>query len=477
MSVSVPDFMAAEENECVSRQDSELMRAWELEAILTNRTLRFVLRLEQQFVCPSCGGMVLNPHQTGCGHIFCARCQFQCLQIFQDNCCKRELLNLEVYCTNLSIHSTTSLSQGHLKACQYERLRCSNSGCNDTVLRKNLLDHQRKVCSFRLESSVLVPNLASKLRQAHQKTSCPEIQDPCPNKYFNLLMAALETDCLYKNYGCTFRVRKQYNLTQNQVKVSFVSLFNELPFSECFRLPGAVMHLQISAFELCLSSRIKEGKCKFMKTQSSVPMFGWFWKVTPNLRHRYETGALEQTCQRHTRLLDIHVEQLQCNEQRFHQLVSTSYDGKLIWKVRDYWHRKEAGTPLNSTPFYTSRSGYKLSVRAYLGGDSSGRGTHLSLYITIMRGDFDSLLSWPFRQNITLTLLDQSGSRNHQSNTFTPDTNSDSFHRPTSDANVATGFPRFILHGDLEAPRNAVYVRDDTLFIKVKVDTTGLEDL
>lgn len=189
------------------------------------------------------------------------------------------------------------------------------------------------------------------------------------------------------------------------------------------------------------------------------------------------SGALEQTCQRHTRLLDIHVEQLQCNEQRFRQLESTSYDGKLIWKVRDYWHRKEAGTPLNSTPFYTSRNGYKLSVRAYLGGDNSGRGTHMSLYITIMRGDFDSLLPWPFRQNITLTLLDQSGTRNHLSSTFTPDAGSDSFRRPTSDANVATGFPRFISHSDLEIPRNAVYMRDDTLFIKVKVDTTGLEDL
>lgn len=186
---------------------------------------------------------------------------------------------------------------------------------------------------------------------------------------------------------------------------------------------------------------------------------------------------LEQTCQRHTRLLDIQMEQLQFNDQRFHQLESNTFDGKLIWKVRDYWRRKEAGIPVNSMPFYTSRSGYKLSIRAYLGGDSSGRGTHLSLYVMIMRGDFDSLLPWPFCQNITLTLLDQSGSRNHVSSTFTPDAISDSFCRPKSDSNVATGFPRFISHGDLEIPRNAVYVRDDTLFIQAKVDTTGLEDL
>lgn len=37
-----------------------------------------------------------------CVHLalFSTEWQFQCLQIFQDNCCKRELLNLEIYCTN-----------------------------------------------------------------------------------------------------------------------------------------------------------------------------------------------------------------------------------------------------------------------------------------------------------------------------------------------------------------------------------------
>uniref|UniRef100_A0A672KRI2 Tnf receptor-associated factor 5 n=1 Tax=Sinocyclocheilus grahami TaxID=75366 RepID=A0A672KRI2_SINGR len=246
--------MAAEENECMSRQDSELMKSWELEAILTNRTLRFVLRLEQQFVCPSCGGIVLNPHQTGCGHIFCARCVRAYLEnggsskcpldnipikpeeIFQDNCCKRELLNLEIYCTNApdcTQRVTLCDLQDHLKACQYERIGCSNVGCNDTVLRKNLLDHQRNVCSFRLESCYHCRQSfpASQLL-VHQKNSCLDMEIPCPNKCLQMIKRhklqahadeclEVETDCIYKNYGCTFRVREHYNLTLKQVKVSF----------------------------------------------------------------------------------------------------------------------------------------------------------------------------------------------------------------------------------------------------------------
>ncbi|XP_067251968.1 TNF receptor-associated factor 5 isoform X1 [Chanodichthys erythropterus] len=547
--------MATEENKLpgFSRQNSEPMRSWELESVLTNRTLRFVLRLEQQFVCPSCGGIVLNPHQTGCGHIFCAQCVKAYIEnggsskcpldnvpikpeeVFQDNCCKRELLNLEVYCTNApdcKQRATLCNLQDHLKVCQYERIRCSNSGCNDTVLRKNLMDHQRNVCSFRLEScqhckqSFPVSQLL-----AHQKTSCPEVEVPCSNKCLQMIKRhklqahadecpEVETDCIYKNYGCTVRDKRgKVQVHENTEFSSHVRLVLE----SNTKLEKQVEQLQqdmlvqqgelkdkslvVSSLDrdvtLCdntlttLQRSVEEQRVRICSVQrelrdlrgvlgselseelpslrASLDSLRQQVAVTESLREHL--GALEQTCQRHTRLLDIHVEQLQCNEQRFRQLESTSYDGKLIWKVRDYWHRKEAGTPLNSTPFYTSRNGYKLSVRAYLGGDNSGRGTHMSLYITIMRGDFDSLLPWPFRQNITLTLLDQSGSRNHLSSTFTPDANSDSFCRPTSDANVATGFPRFISHSDLEVPRNAVYMRDDTLFIKVKVDTTGLEDL
>lgn len=60
---------------------------------------------------------------------------------------------------------------------------------------------------------------------------------------------------------------------------------------------------------------------------------------------------------------------------------------------------------------------------------------------------------------------------------FTPDPENDSFHRPRSDANKAAGYQQFVSHATLETPKNAVYVRDDTLFIKVQVDTAGLEDL
>ena len=129
-----------------------------------------------------------------------------------------------------------------------------------------------------------------------------------------------------------------------------------------------------------------------------------------------------------------------------------------------------------SQPFYTSRCGYRLCARAYLNGDGSGKGTHLSLYFVVMRGEFDSLLQWPFRQRVTLMLLDQSGKKNHIMETFKADPNSSSFKRPDGEMNIASGCPRFVAHSTLENAKNT-YIKDDTLFLKVAVDLSDLDDL
>ena len=40
---------------------------------------------------------------------------------------------------------------------------------------------------------------------------------------------------------------------------------------------------------------------------------------------------------------------------------------------------------------------HKLCLRVYLNGDGSGRGTHVSFFITLMKGEFDPLLPRPFK--------------------------------------------------------------------------------
>ncbi|XP_033126235.1 TNF receptor-associated factor 3-like [Anneissia japonica] len=100
-----------------------------------------------------------------------------------------------------------------------------------------------------------------------------------------------------------------------------------------------------------------------------------------------------------------------------------------------------------------------------------GKGTHVSMFFVVMKGDYDALLKWPFDQKVTMLLLDQDNGKFTLSDSFKPDTRSSSFKRPTGDMNIASGCPLFVSQDIL---KNPVYVKDDTMFLKMIVDTTGL---
>ncbi|KAK3745541.1 hypothetical protein QZH41_012459 [Actinostola sp. cb2023] len=163
---------------------------------------------------------------------------------------------------------------------------------------------------------------------------------------------------------------------------------------------------------------------------------------------------------------------------RLQMLEATSYDGCYMWKIDDWSrrvHEAQIGktVSLYSPPFYVGRFGYKVCGRLYPCGDGIGKGTHVSMFFVVMKGEFDSLLPWPFRQKITFKLIDPSRT-NDISDSFRPEPNSSSFQKPKSSMNVASGTPKFALQTTL---RSGGYIVDNTLFIKISVDRTGLVEL
>ena len=90
----------------------------------------------------------------------------------------------------------------------------------------------------------------------------------------------------------------------------------------------------------------------------------------------------------------------------------------------------------------------------------------MSLYFVLMKGEFDAVLKWPFSHKVTLTLMDQECRMQPLSNMFHPDPMSSSFTRPCMDTNVASGYPSFVSHSQLES---SSFLKDDTLFVKCVV--------
>ena len=160
-------------------------------------------------------------------------------------------------------------------------------------------------------------------------------------------------------------------------------------------------------------------------------------------------------------------------EEYVRQQEFSSYDGKLLWKITEFARKRNeavSGQQVSffSPCFYTSRYGYKMCARIYLNGDGMGRGTHISVFFVVLRGQYDAILRWPFRQKVTFMLFDQDNVQ-HVIEAFRPDPNSPSFQRPRRETNIASGCPMFCSLTELN---NHTYVRDDTMFLKIIVDIT-----
>ena len=160
---------------------------------------------------------------------------------------------------------------------------------------------------------------------------------------------------------------------------------------------------------------------------------------------------------------------------RLSLMENSNFDGSMVWKIPQFSQRMDDArtgkyTSIFSLPFYSSRYGYKMCLRLYILGDGIGKGTHMSLFFVVMKGEFDNILQWPFTHKVTFKLINQCGARDIM-DIFQPDPLSSSFQKPKSDMNVASGCPRFVSMNEL---MQGGFIVDDTIFIKVKVDTATM---
>lgn len=164
-----------------------------------------------------------------------------------------------------------------------------------------------------------------------------------------------------------------------------------------------------------------------------------------------------------------HISQL---ELQLQTALANSCNGTLIWRIPDITQKRRDAIrqPIYSLPFYTGPNGYKMCLCAYLNGNGMGHTTHLSIFLILMKGVCDALLQWPFDHKISFILIDQI-SHKLIVKTMTPNSRDASFQQPQSDMNVASGYPQF---ADIAVLENKNYSKDDTIFLKCIVDTSGI---
>ena len=125
-----------------------------------------------------------------------------------------------------------------------------------------------------------------------------------------------------------------------------------------------------------------------------------------------------------------------------------------------------------SVPFYTHNQGYKMCIGIDCNGSAEGTGTHVSVYAYIMRGEFDSMLSWPFRGVLTIRLYNQHSDVGHIDHTIpyggdVPEDIAGPIEQAVADSGV--GIPEFICHNRLgyNSRANTEYLKNNRLMFCV----------
>ncbi|CAF1083625.1 unnamed protein product [Adineta steineri] len=171
--------------------------------------------------------------------------------------------------------------------------------------------------------------------------------------------------------------------------------------------------------------------------------------------------------------INIIVENIKLKQKREDIRDATS-NGSLVWKIENFtqkWNDARSGRQISieSPLFYSLPTGYKMCARLHMYGDADAHGTHMSMFLVLLKGEYDAILTWPFNFRVTFCLFDQTGQGYHIVDSFDPDTTLPSVQRPNSNMNTAGGIPKFCPLAFIEQSEN-YYVRDDTMFINIKVN-------
>ena len=140
----------------------------------------------------------------------------------------------------------------------------------------------------------------------------------------------------------------------------------------------------------------------------------------------------------------------------------------LHFTMSSFNQRKTSRTWWNGPPMYTHTHGYKFYIGVYPSGTGDGHGTHVSVGLCSMSGEFDATLQWPAKFTITLQLPNQHRDRDHITVT-----KQFQWNKPEGRMLVTYFTYRLIAHTDLKlnAQKQTQYLKDDCLrFCIIKIE-------
>ena len=358
-----------------------------------------------QIECSVCLSVLQDPQvvNCSCGSHFCQSCiepikkerkpcplcKGKFTSSILDRQLQRTINSLQVYCSfkeagcewvgelkDLSGHLNTEPSNSNYKqsGCLYIPLDCSH--CKQKFLRQLVLDHEKKECTKRPMCCNICGNYESTFEDVTNKHMpiCESKLVPCPKQCGKSLLPEhtdrhLDTDCPLQLTQCLFSC---IGCEEKIIRKDMMSHISQ----------GLAYHLSL---------QVKSHKQLLEKVDSLQKIIEDKLTVERNNRE-YEINSLRDDVD------DIKTKQ--------DNLLSHSNIVPVRFVMTDFIAKRKAGEIWVSPPFYSRPRGHKMCLKVYTNGRNDGENTHLSVYIQIMRGEFDDELDWPFKGTLYIGVLD-----------------------------------------------------------------------
>ena len=206
-----------------------------------------------------------------------------------------------------------------------------------------------------------------------------------------------------------------------------------------------------------------------------------FQTTTKKLKEKFQTTTkkLEEKFQTATKKLKEKLEETIVEVEECKEITNGlerkfgEETGVHTWKISDFGKVlreaiRENETEIESDIFYDCN--YKFFLSLYPNGNGPKNINHLSIYLHILEGEYDAMLSWPFSKRVSFTLIDQQ--ENPEDREDIVDSfrarpkDKECFRRPVEEVNTGFGIHKFVSHSKLRKRR---YIVDDTIFIQVEI--------
>ena len=136
--------------------------------------------------------------------------------------------------------------------------------------------------------------------------------------------------------------------------------------------------------------------------------------------------------------------------------------------ISQYSKRQHFSNRYFSPPFTTSTQGYTLCLNVCANGNGCDKGSHLSIFAYIMKGQYDDHLQWPFTGIIIIELLNWLEDKGHYKRTLSIGTNNNFFRVTERECGNGTGYSQFISQSSLNSSTYIQYLYQDCICVRVQ---------